>query len=290
VYAPYLGDSKDHVINFIAVEPVVAGRRAFSELEVSGLDRTRGKRMWSADDAPGAEGTSRHGATGAEGAASGAGRNGPPPARGRIERAGDIETLTVFVFVEPFAGGARPYLRLRFRSDRPEEVDLAVFAQPGSARMDACILTATMGNYARLRRLHLKDRTVTAGGLWPDFRGNGFAPHARFALGDLFRMPDGSAIVAATPDEPNPADAEYARGTPAWWRYEGAVATQYWRAADPHRDLAAQVNGRATYWGWHTAIPGGVAFENVELVAPFAAGQTFTLGVTRRTPAHLAGP
>ena len=274
VYAPYLGNPQDHVINFIAVEPVVAGRRGFSELEVSGLDRTRGKRLWSADEASGA-----------------APGQTPSPARGRIEREGDVETLTVFVFVEPFENGARPYLRLTFRSDRPEEVGLAAYAQPESARMDACILTATMGNYARLRRLHLKDRVATAGALWPDFRGNGFAPHARFPLEQLFRMPDGSAIVAAAPDEPNPADADYALFTPAWWKYRGAVATQYWRAPDPHSNLAAQVNGRTTYWGWHTAIPGGVAFENFELVAPFVAGQTFHFGVTRRTPESLvSGP
>ena len=35
------------LINFIAVEPIVKGRRGFSELELSALDQTRGKRIWA---------------------------------------------------------------------------------------------------------------------------------------------------------------------------------------------------------------------------------------------------
>ena len=31
-------------------------------------------------------------------------------------------------------------------------------------------------------------------------------------------------------------------------------------------------------------IPGGVAFENVELVAPFRSGQEFVFGVSPNTP------
>ena len=268
--APHVGTPDRHAINFIAVEPIVTRRRGFSELEASGLDQTRGKRMWSADDASDA-----------------LPRDPRYPARGVVGRADGVETLTVCVFVEPFTNGARPYLTMTFRGDRPEEVGLTAFAQPGSAPMKTCILTATMGNYARLRRLHLAKRIVEAGTLWPNVTGNGFAPHARFPLAELCRLPDGSAIVCVTPDEANPAAANYAPGTPPWWRYRGGVATQYWRAPDPGPGLVAQANGRVTYWACHVPIPGGVAFENVELVAPFKAGRTLWFGITRRRPGEI---
>jgi len=270
VFAPHVGTPDRHAINFIAVEPIVTRRRGFSELEWSGLDHTRGKRMWTADDASDA-----------------APRDPTHPARGVVATAGGVETLTVFVYVEPFTNGARPYLAMTFRADRPEEVGLATFAQPGSVPMKTCILTATMGNYARLRRLHLATRVVTAGDLWPGFTGNGFAPHVRFPLADLARLPDGSAMVCATSDEADPTAAEYADGTPPWWQYRGAVATQYRRAADPAPGLVAQVNGRVSYWSVHKPIPGGVSYENFELVAPFEPGRTFGFGVTRRRPEEI---
>ena len=48
IYAPYLGHPPGRMINFIAVEPILAGqeRRGFSELEPSRLDGMRGKRFW----------------------------------------------------------------------------------------------------------------------------------------------------------------------------------------------------------------------------------------------------
>jgi hypothetical protein len=67
------------------------------------------------------------------------------------------------------------------------------------------------------------------------------------------------------------------------------VATQYWRApATP--GLAVQVNGRTTYWASQAPIPGGISYENFELVAPFAAGQSFTFGVTPEPPQALGFP
>jgi hypothetical protein len=74
----------------------------------------------------------------------------------------DVEELSLYVFMERFANGAHPYLRLSIRSDRPEEIGFEIFHHDGSASMQRCALTATMGNYARLRLLHLKDRSTRA--------------------------------------------------------------------------------------------------------------------------------
>jgi len=130
-----------------------------------------------------------------------------------------------------------------------------------------------MGNFARLRRLHLARRDVTPDQLWPDFRGAGFAQHARFGLPELSRDDTGAAWVTATPDELDPVDAEYEADTHEHWKYVGRRAVQGWRVADPHPDLAAQVNGRFAYWASRSPIPGGVAYENLELVEPFRQGQ-----------------
>ena len=91
-------------------------------------------------------------------------------------------------------------------------------------------------------------------------------PTASGASSDLL-VRDGQAIVAATPDETDPARARYSPDVAAHWHYEGAVATQYWQARARH-GLVVRVNGRQTYWASRTPIPGGVAYENFELEAP----------------------
>jgi hypothetical protein len=96
----------------------------------------------------------------------------------------------------------------------------------------------------------------------------------------------GQALVAATTDEADPARAAYGPDVTRWWHYQGAKATQYWRAPS-RKDLVVRVNGRTTYWGTRTAIPGGVAYENFELEAPFQPGQEFVFGVTPETPDAL---
>ncbi|MBL7222220.1 MAG: hypothetical protein ISS72_00065 [Candidatus Brocadiae bacterium] len=271
IYAPYLGHPPLRMINYIAVEPVVGRRRGLSELEPSTRDGARGKAMWTADRMEPSPRTPRG-----------------SPAKGRIIRlADDTETLTFFVFVERFANGAEPVVQVTLRQDRPHEVALTVFAVEGSARMDACVLTATMGNYARLRHLWLKGKVVDATHLWPDTRPGawGFMPHREWELRRLLTV-DGEAVVAATPNEPRPNQPTYADGVPRHWRYRGKPATQYWRApAQP--GLVARVNGRAAYWNTRAAIPGGVSYENFELAAPFREGQTFIFGVTPEPPNRL---
>ncbi|MGB7158457.1 MAG: hypothetical protein WBD40_10360 [Tepidisphaeraceae bacterium] len=270
VYAPYLKHPPQRVINFIAIEPIRAGQsnRGLSELEHSKLDGVRGKRFWSADQPDDATP-----------------RIPTQPARGVIERVDGVETLRVYVLAERFDSGAQVYVRLTFRAGRPHEVAVATFSQEGSAPLASCVVTATMGNYARVRRLHLAERTVVSKDLWPDYRSDGFTPHARFELKELMRTPEGHAIASVTPDEPNPSEASYAWTTRKNWHYAGDVATQFWRCESPDERLAVLVNGRFTYWSSRSPIPGGVSFENFEMVAPFRQGGEFVFGVEPGTVA-----
>jgi len=272
LYAPYLGHREGRMINFIAVEPIPEGQthRGFSELERSDLDQVRGKRFWSAD-CP---------------------REASPqpviyPARGVVESEGDVETLTVYILVERFKNGAHVYLRLRFHSNHPYEVEIAPLAWEDSVPLRHCIITATMGNYARLRTLYLKDRTQSSRDLWPHHSGTAFTPHARFPLRDLIRTAEGEALFIAAPDEAHPDEADYAPGTFSGWKYSGVVATQYWRCEHPRPGLEGWVNGRSVYWASECSIPGGVAFENLELVEPFCDGAAYRFGITRKSPEEL---
>lgn len=260
VYAPYLDHPEGRAINFIAVEPIPDGQhhRGFSELEYSQLDGMRGKRFWSANDPEDATP-----------------KPSDQPARGVVVEEDGVEVLWIFILVERFDNGAHVYLQLSFREDRPYEVGIATLAHDDSVPLAHCIITATMGNYARLRQLHLAEKTILADQLWPEYREDGFAPHARFDLEQLTRTPEGHAVVATTPDEPRPKAAEYAPGTRRHWHYIGKAATQSWRSEAPHPDLQVWVNGRFTYWASQAPIPGGISYENFEMVAPFRQGQTF---------------
>lgn len=264
VFTPYLDHPPERLVNFIAVEPIAEGAtaRGFSELEPSTLDPgERGKRFWSADDADAAEQAA-----------------GDSPTRGVVETADGVEALTVWIGVERFDNGADVRVRVRFFADRPHEVEVAGFANAASVPLSHLILTATMGNWARLRRLHLADRIVTAADLWPDFSGTAFAEHARFPLSELSRE-DGAAIVSATGDEEDPWSVEYSPDTATHWRFLGRRAAQTWRVDDPHPDLEAVVNARWSYWASASPIPGGPAYENFEIIEPFRQGAAFRFSV-----------
>jgi len=273
VYTPHVGQPDWRMINFIAIEPIVEGQtgRGYSELERSSLVEGTGKVMWSVDRPD-----------------DWAPRDPTHPTRGVIGEENGVETLTVLIGIEKFHSGAAVYLRLTFREDRPDEVRIAVFTQPTSAPLSYCVVTATMGNYARLRQLHLATGVVTARELYADaaFGAIGFAPHKRFGLEQLTRTPDGAAVLAATSDEADPAAADQT-AVPRGWRYVGRPATQYWRCDHPDPKLLALVNARRTYWASNHPIPGGVSFENIELTAPFQPGQTWTFGVTTAPPTAL---
>jgi hypothetical protein len=259
---PILSNGGYDLINFIAVEPIVGGRRGFSELEHSKLDDVAGKRIW-ADF-----------------------QNGARPGLGSVVKlTNGVEELNVGVNVERFDNGAQVRLQIRQRSDRPDEIELEVLQEPDSQGLDYCILTATMGNMARTRLLWLKDSVVDSLQLYKGYKDNGFAPHKEFALAQLRRERSGAVLVPVTTDERNPSIVFPFPGTDSW-HYAGVPVTQYWRApaAEVRGDLVAVVNGRYTYWRSSQPVPGGVAFENFELRQSFHQGQRFIFGITRKAP------
>jgi len=140
------------------------------------------------------------------------------------------------------------------------------------AELEACVLSATMGNFARLRRLHLKDRVVTPAELWPGFSGTGFADHARFGIDEL-RRDRGALVAFATPDEADLAGVTYSSDTGDGWKYYGDRAAQGWRVEEPSDDAQVLVNARWAFWASASQIPGGPAYENVDVVEPFRDGQ-----------------
>jgi hypothetical protein len=270
---PVLPNGGYDLINFIAVEPVVRGRKGFSELEPSQLDVVPGKRLLAQDpDKAPVPGTNL--------------------VAGRLTRLDlGAECLTVQVDVERFENGAHLRLDLIQRSDAPDELELVLSAEPDSAPLECCILTATMGNKARARRLWLQDAVVNSLKLYPAYHEAGFAPHRFFALDRLHRTAAGDLLVAITADEADPSQVEPFPGR-SHWRYAGCPVTQYWKrpAGNWHDDLHVAVNGRYTYWLSEQPIPGGVAFENFELRERFRPGQRFIFGITRQTPRELGFP
>lgn len=268
---PVLPGERYDLINFVAVEPVVRGRRGFSELERSQMDGVAGKRIW---------------------AESAAGENSTNLVSGKLHK--DLngqEELTVMLGVEKFDNGAHVRLEVRQRSSRPDEIEFSIFQEPDSAALDYCILTATMGNMARTRQLWLKDEVVSSLQIYRDYRQTNFTPRTEFPLPRLARTAAGEVLVAVTNDEENPATA-YPFGNSELWHYAGCKVTQYWAKAPGtfRNDLCVAVNARYTYWRSAQPIPGGVAFENFELREQFYDGQQFTFGITRRTPQACLNP
>ena len=265
-----------NLVNFIAVEPIVRGQRGFSELEPSALDHARGKRLWAAGDTN---------------LPAGLAADAPqqPLVPGWLSRPSlGVEQLNVTVRVEPFDNGARLHLLISQRSDAPDEIQLAVHTDPGSAPLDYCILTATMGNLARTRLLWLKDEAVSSLKLYPEHKGEGFAPHQLYPLDRLARTMQGDVVVAVTTDEDDPASVYPFPGRQLW-HYGGFKVSQYWKKSlgSVRDDLHVAVNARYTYWQSSRPIPGGVAFENFELRERFYEGQVFIFGITRKTPAQM---
>jgi hypothetical protein len=270
------------LLNFVAIEPVTAGpgsrfsRMAFSELEPSQMDAgLRGKRLWIDPDAyqgqlqsfsPGEQGIDR-----------------PEPA---------VETLSVKINVERFsANGAHVYVIASIASDHPDELRLAVYQCPDSSALEELTLTATMGNYERLRQLWLKDRVVTSLNLFASYQGDAFVEHENYPLDEMLRNADGDAIVLATSNEVSPTSAPNT-AAPYWHYPFSRRLTQYWRvpAHDIEPDLRVRVNARRVYWQSHNPLPGGVAFENFEVRERYEPGQTFIFGVTPKEPWELDPP
>jgi hypothetical protein len=270
IYTPYLDYDFPEVMNFIAFEPIPKGStlRGFSELELSSLDKgERGKRFWSSNDSTAIFPTDQlH------------------PARGVIEEDNGEETLTLYVFSEPFDNGAKVYVRLRFFKSRPYEFEITTNRYSNSIELDYFITTATMGNKARLRTLFLEEGEKSSLSLWPDYKDIHFTPHEIFTLQKMIRNSKGDAYFIAAPNEKEYTKAKYAAGTNEHWKFTGKTATQYWIQRNPQEKLRGLVNGRFTYWASENPIPGGVAFENFELKSPFKNGEEFLFGISPLTP------
>ena len=266
---PTLSNAQYDLINFIAVEPIVRGKKGFSELEKSAFDGRPGKMFWTGPSAEPPKSTAFD---------SGSLR--------KLENG--VEELVVDLTVERFENGTQVRLQLSQRSDAPDELRLTVHAVNGSALIESCILTATMGNKARARLLFLNDGPVSSLQLYPDYKDIHFADHRIFGVDRMSRMPNGDAAVWIENDEENPS-AVQPFGRPHFWNYRGRKVIQYWRkpAAEANPSLQCVVNARYTYWGSQQKIPGGISFENFELREPFRSGQTYIFGITTNRLAVL---
>ena len=271
---------KPELLNFIAVEPVVLGpgarfsRMAFSELELSRMDPgSRGKRLW-VDPGPSVSSDSYRGNLGV-----------------LPNHDGPVERLSVRIDVERFtANSAHVYLVASMDSDHPNELSLAVYRYDDSPALEELTVTATMGNYERLRQLWLKDRVVKSRDLYGTYTADAFTEHENYPLDEMLRTTDGDAIALCTSNEPNPSDVPVTGAE--HWRYRLPKLTQYWRipAHDIEPDLRVRVNGRRVYWASHDPLPGGAAFENFEVRQRYQPGQVFLFGVTDKAPWEFDPP
>lgn len=275
------GTGKPSLLNFIAIEPAVPGpgdrfsRMAFSELEPSRMDTgLRGKRLWV--DLGGA--------------------NSGDAFRGNLRRISNhrayVERLSVRIDVERYtANGAHVYLIASVDSDRPRELRLAVYRYRDSPALQELTVTATMGNYERLRSLWLKDRVVDSRQLYAAYNGDGFAEHESYPLDEVLRTFDGDAIALCTSNESSPWSVASTAGKDWHYRFPKRL-TQYWRV--PARyiqpDLRVRVNGRRIYWASEDPVPGGAAFENFEFRQRYEPGQVFIFGISDKEPSEFDPP
>jgi hypothetical protein len=263
VYAPYLGQEYPRVVNFLSIEPLVKGQtaRGQSELEMS-RDRPgqRGLTFWGSNSIL-------------------------PDGRPNEVVSGELldgeKTLRLFIHTEPFRNGAQPVIECRFHHDQPCELELVTHAAAESAPLLRCTISATMGNYGLLRRIHLKDdRIASAPALWKDepLGAMGFYRWRSWPADQLERTPDGRFFVRLSTDVPDPGAVEHDPDVKPHWRYVGQKAVHYWRT-EADANASAAVNGRLTYWMSQSRIPGGAAFENFELAMPFKPGRRLWFGV-----------
>lgn len=266
---------KTRMVNYIAVEPVVDGKdRGFSELEHGadgeyGLRFTVDKKPWEIPALAAQPDCPRTEKDAALGWTSGS-------------------KMHVLLDVERFGNGAHPRILVSFDRAKPDEIAFTLYSAGDSAAMSQCALTATMGNFARLRRLWLKERTASVDEVFPGFTGTDFTGDGIFAAKELFREPSGDYLIAATTDEKEPAKADYT-GVAWWWQWTGSPLTQYWkRPTSPAlANLHARVNARHCFWLSSDAIPGGTAFENFEFRENYFEGQRFIYGITSKSPSAL---
>lgn len=266
----YEEGGKHHLINYIAVEPVVGSDLGLSELERGG-DRRPGKRFWV-------------GGSLEDGGVEKAGN-----VAGRIEETPDGRVLSFVLHVEPFANGARPVVEIGLVEKSPDRVRLRTFSGPGGKPMRRCALTATMGNQSRCRSLWLRSEAVFAPSLYAGYEGTGFVEKEPYGLADLQKTRDGHVVAVISPDEPEPSKV---RPVPTGaWHHDGKWMAQFWLKPRGTYDesLRCRVNGRRVYWGGDLPIPGGTAYENFEFRETFRPGQEVWFGFTAGSPTKAFG-
>jgi len=274
----YMGS--DFLINFIAIEPVVNDDMEFSEISPSAVDGKWGKFIWAADSI----GNNHY--------------TGNANTRGTITHPDalhpNVEELSFYLFMEQFKNGAHPYIKISMRSDAPGELCMQVFNEENSAVMQRCALTATMGNYSRLRLLYLKGNVVDSRKLFAGYNDIDFIEKQPYNYNEMLRTKQGDYIAVAESNEDFAQLADWPQ-QPAYllknsWRYRPFFRlTQYWKkpAQDADSSLIIRVNGRAKYWSGGSSnaanyidIPGGPAFENFELRDKYHAGEKFVFGLS----------
>jgi hypothetical protein len=269
------------LLNFIAVEPVIKGvgtrfsRLGFSELEMSQMDPgQRGKRMWV------------HAKKGQEDSAVAGALEAFRSGNVTVVQTGQktIERLTVRIDVERYIAGAHVYVLATIDSDHPKELRLTPIAENDSAPIEELTLTATMGNFERLRLLWLNNSVINSRELFSAYKENAFVEDESYPLPSVLRTGDGDAIVFCSSDE---AEPRYSSGNEtAHWVYNLPKLTQYWLVPgyDVEPNLRVRVNARRVYWGSDSPVLGGIAFENFEIRERYVPGQTFIFGITGKEP------
>jgi hypothetical protein len=261
IYTPYLSQEFPRVVNFISIEPTVAGNNWRSQSELA-----------QSKASPGQSGLDFYPSNEPERFD----RSGLPP-QGVIDQG--TGRLTLFVHTETFPDGSRPMVALDFDPANPYEFGLTTYAAEDSAEMTSCVLSATMGNYGLLRCLRLADRTVTTSQLWSedeDLNSVGFFRWRTFPASELERTTQGYYVEAWT--DTDVTRLEYHPDVNDFWHYIGKPGRHSWRADAASKPELA-INARSVYWNSQAQIPGGVAIENFELRTEYQAGEQFWFGV-----------
>jgi hypothetical protein len=203
--------------------------------------------------------------------------------------------------MEQFKNGAHVYLKLTIRSDKPGELGLQVFGYRNSAAIERCALTATMGNYSRLRLLYLKDKVVDSRKLFEGYNDIDFDEKDPYPNSEMLKTKSGGRVVIAESNETFGELAAWPQTSAylsKWaWRYRPFFKlAQYWRvdAGGYDKSLQVRVNGRAKYWSGgsnnknsYIDIPGGPAFENFELRENYYNDQKFYFGLSLKSAKEL---
>lgn len=263
IYAPYLGAPQGRPINYLSIEPTAKGQKGRDQSE---LQQSRVR--------PGKQGLSFYASNQLDSFPA----DGPPVTGVHDPKKG---TLTLFIHTETFRNGTKPVLEIVFdRKDR-QAIEIITHAAPDSTVMSHCTVSATMGNYGLLRRLHLKDSVQNAVKLWDgvETTGMGFLKWKTWGADHFKHLPNGNPYVLLTSNFKNASEAKYDRSVRKNWRYSATMATHYW-CTEADANPVVAVNARRTYWMSQSPIPGGAAFENFELRMPFKPGRRLWFGIT----------